>query len=58
MNAYTVYRVDYVASKTERIGTLVDRRNGERRNNAEDMLRLAHAKYAHSAIRSHIEAWM
>jgi hypothetical protein len=54
MNAYSVYRVDYQANKTVRIGTLVDRRNSERRNNSEDMLRLAQSRYSHSAICSHI----
>ena len=54
MNAYSVYRVDYQANRTERIGRLVDRRTGERRNNAEDMLRLAQRSYPYSAIGSHI----
>jgi hypothetical protein len=54
MNAYSVYRVDYQANKTERIGRLVDRRKGERRNNAEDMLRLAQSQYSYSALCSHI----
>jgi hypothetical protein len=54
MNAYSVYRVDYHSSKTERIGRLVDRRKGERNNNAADMLRLAQSLYPYSAIGSHI----
>ena len=54
VNAYSVYRVDYRSSRTERIGRLVDRRKRERRNNAEDMLRLAQSTYSHSAIYSHI----
>ena len=54
MDAYTVYRVDYQAKKTERIGRVLDRRKAERNNNVEDMLRLAQRLYAHSAIDSHI----
>ena len=54
MNAYSVYRVDYQAKRTERIGTLVDRRKRERNNNAEGMLRLAQSRFAYSAVRSHI----
>jgi len=54
MNAYSVYRVDYHANKTERIGSVLERRKRERNNNAEDMLRLAQSLYAHSAIDSHI----
>jgi hypothetical protein len=54
MNAYSVYRVDYQANKTERIGRLEDRRKGERINNAADMLRLAQSRYAYSSIDSHI----
>ena len=54
MKTYSVYRVDYQANKTERIGRLADRRMGERYNNAADMLRLAQSLYPHSAIGSHI----
>ena len=54
MGAYSVYRVDYQANKTERIGRVLDRRKAERNNNAEDMLRFAQSLYAHSAIDSHI----
>jgi len=45
---YTVYRVDYVANKTEAIGELVERRRGARHNNAADMLRLAKMLYGTS----------
>jgi hypothetical protein len=56
MDAYSVYRVDYLANKTERIGRLRERRREERDNNAADMLRLAQKVYIHSysAIGSHI----
>lgn len=54
MKTYTVYRVDYPTKKTERIGTVVDRRRGERNNNAADMLRLAQKIYKTSSIDSHI----
>ena len=54
MKTYTVYRVEYPTNKTERIGTVVDRRKGERNNNAADMLRLARKIYSTSSIDSHI----
>lgn len=54
MKTYTVYRVDYPTKKTERIGTMMDRRRGERNNNAADMLRLAQKIYTTSSIDSHI----
>ena len=54
MKTYTVYRLDYPTNKTEPIGTVVDRRKGERNNNASDMLRLAQKLFATSSIGSHI----
>ena len=54
MKTYTVYRVNYPNNKTERIGTVVDRRMGERNNNAADMLQLAQKIYTTSSIDSHI----
>jgi hypothetical protein len=51
---YTVYRVDYRTNKHELIGKVVDRRKGERYNNAADMLRLAKKIYATSSIDSNI----
>ena len=54
MKTYTVYRVEYPTNKTERIGTVVDRRRGERNNNAADMLRLAQKLYAKSSIDIHV----
>lgn len=54
MKTYTVYRVNYPTKKTDRIGTVVDRRRGERNNNAADMLRLAQKLYSASSIDSHI----
>lgn len=54
MKTYTVYRVEYPTNKTERIGTVVDRRRGERNNNAADMLRVAQRLYARSSVDSHI----
>ena len=54
MKTYTVYRVDYPTNKTEPIGTVVDRRKGERNNNTADMLRLAQKLFAMSSIDSHI----
>lgn len=54
MKTYTVYRVDYTTNKTEPIGTVVDRRMGERNNNIADMLRLAQKLFAMSSINSHV----
>ena len=54
MRTYTVYHVDYLKNKTVKIGKLVDRREGERFNNAEGMLRLAQIKYPTSSSDSHI----
>ena len=54
MYAYTVYRVEYRTKKTVRIGKVVDRRKGERQNNAADMLRVAQRIYAKSSIDSHV----
>jgi hypothetical protein len=54
MKTYTVYRVEYRAKKTVRIGKVVDRRKEERNNNAADMLRMAQKVYATSSIDSHI----
>jgi hypothetical protein len=54
MKTYSVYRVNYPTKKTEQIGTVVDRRKGERHNNSADMLRLAQKLYATSSIDSHI----
>jgi hypothetical protein len=54
MKAYTVYRFDYATNKAEPIGKVVDRRRGERNNNAADMLRLAQILYSTSSLDSHI----
>jgi len=54
MRTYIVYRVDYLKNKTLKIGKVLDRREGERKNNPADMLRLAQIKYATSSINSHI----
>ena len=54
MRTYTVYRVDYLKNKTVKLGILQDRREGERLNNAADMLRLAQNKYPASSMDSHI----
>jgi len=52
MKTYTVYRVE--TNKTERIGKVVDRRRGERNDNALDMLRLAQKIFATSSMDSNI----
>lgn len=54
MTPYTVYRFDYVRQVREPIGYLMERRSKERRNNAEDLLRLAQKIYSTSSLDSHI----
>ena len=55
MKKYAVYRFDYRTQNSERIGTVEDRRKGERNNNPIiDMMRLAQAKYPPSRSDSHI----
>jgi len=54
MRAYTVYRVEHLNNRTVKIGKVLERRWGERNNNAADMLRLARIKYASSSADSHI----
>jgi hypothetical protein len=54
MMVYTVYRAEYRANKTVRIGKVVDHRRAERNNNAADMLRMAQKLYAASSIDSRI----
>jgi hypothetical protein len=54
MRTYTVYRVEHLNNKTVKIGKVIDRREGERFNNAADMLRLAQMKYPTSSIDTHI----
>jgi len=54
MKTYTVYRVDYLSNKTVKIGKVLDRREGERLNNAAGMLRMAQKLYVTSSIDSHI----
>ena len=50
MKNYTVYRIDYVNKKKVPVGSLVERRQEERRNNAEDILHRARQLYAYSPI--------
>jgi hypothetical protein len=54
MRAYTVYRVEHLNNRTVKIGKVLERRWGERNNNAADMLRLARIKYASSSLDTHI----
>jgi len=54
MIAYTVYRVDPLTNKTEAVGKVVERRMGERHNNAAGMLKLAQKLYGMSSIDSHM----
>ena len=54
MKTYIVYRLDYIRLLSEPVGKLMERRRTERRNNAEDLLRLAQRIYSTSALDSHI----
>lgn len=49
MKVYTVYRVENNANTKEAVGKVVERRLGERGNNAEDMLKLAQKLYGMSS---------
>jgi hypothetical protein len=49
-NIYTVYRIDSLNNKKVPIGRLVERRQRERRNNEDGMLRLAHELYAKTSF--------
>jgi hypothetical protein len=51
---YTVYRFEYIRQVREPVGKLVERRRAERRNNAEDLLRLAQRLYSASSLDSHL----
>jgi len=51
---YTVYRFDYIRQVREPVGKLEERRRAERRNNAEDLLRLAQRLYSASSLDSHL----
>ena len=51
---YTVYRFDYTRQVREPVGKLMERRRAERRNNAEDLLRLAQRLYSTSSLDSHV----
>lgn len=54
MRNYTVYRFDYARRVREPVGKLTERRGTERRNNAEDLLRLAQKMFSASSLDSHI----
>lgn len=54
MNPYSVYRVDYLTSRTEQVGSVLERRKKERHNNVVDLLRLAQSLYSYSALNLHI----
>jgi len=45
MKVYTVYRVENLTNMKEAVGKVVERRKGERDNNAADMLRYAQKLY-------------
>ena len=49
MKVYSVYRAHYQTSILDFIGKLVERRMGERDNNAADMLRYAEKVYGNSS---------
>jgi hypothetical protein len=55
MKTYKVYRIDFLNKKKVPIGTLIERREKERRNNQTDLLRLAQKLYAETSFdRQHI----
>ena len=54
MKTYTVYRFDYIRQASEPVGELVERRNNDRGNNTEALLRLAQRLYSTSSLDSHI----
>ena len=45
MKAYVVYRIDYLRQEREPIGKLVERREKDRGNNTEALLKLAQRIY-------------
>lgn len=54
VKAYTVYRFDSRTNVTEPVGRVVERRKGERNDNAADMLRLAQKLYGPPLPGSHL----
>ena len=54
MKIYTVYRFDYTRQVREPVGTLIERRRAERRNNIADLLRLAQKLFNRSSLDSHV----
>lgn len=54
VKAYTVYRFDSLTNATEPIGRVVERRKGERNDNAADMLQLAQKLYGPPSPGSHL----
>jgi hypothetical protein len=54
MKTYTVYRYDYTRHVREPIGMVVERRNGDRGNDIESLLKLAQKLYSTSSLDSHI----
>lgn len=49
MKVYRVYRVHYQTSKVDYVGMVVERRKGERHNNAEGMKIFAEKLYGKSS---------
>lgn len=54
MKTYTVYRYDYTRHVREPIGMVVERRNGDRGNDIESLLKLAQKLYSTLSLNSHI----
>jgi len=50
VKTYKVYRLDYLNNKKVLIGTLVERRKKQRKNNETDLLRLAQKLYAETSF--------
>ena len=54
MKAYTVYRYDYTRHMREPIGMVLERRQEDRGNNIEGLLKLAQNLYSTSSLDSHL----
>lgn len=54
MKAYTVYRYDYVRHVREPVGEVMERRQEDRGNDIEGLLKLAQKLYKTSSLDSHL----
>lgn len=54
MDVYIVYRFDPIRHVWEKVGAVVERRKGDRRNDIKGLVQLAQKLYSASAPDSHI----